>query len=125
MRPTAPLALGAIADLKAKIQIPTPSYEDLLLSMRPTSALLYRLIWRLSHGPPGARGCRLPLRELACQLHVAPSTVLLHLRALVRAGYVVDLTPRRRPASHLYMLSDKPVRPGDPRLWVFRSKGKE
>ncbi len=101
-----------------------PSYDLLLRIMHPTSALLYRLVWRYGHGPPGGRGCQLPLRELAARLHVAPSTVLLHLRALVRAGYLIDLTPRRCPGSHLYIVSTKPVRPDDPRLWVFRSKEK-
>ncbi len=101
-----------------------PAYDHLLLVMRPTSALLYRLIWRLSHGPPGERGCRLPLREIALRLRVAPSTVLLHLNALVRAGYVLDLTPHRRPGTHLYVISGKPVQADDPRLWVFRSREK-
>ncbi len=90
--------------------------------MLPTSALLYRLVWRLSHG--GQRQCSLPLRELAYRLNVSPSTVLLHLNALVRAGYILDLTPRRPTRTHVYVLSDKPVRLRDPRLWVFRSKGK-
>ncbi len=101
--------------------MPPPPYDLLLRLMHPTSALLYRLVWRYCHGPPGDRGCRLPLRELAARLRVAPSTVLLHLRALVRAGYLIDLTPRRRPGSHLYVVSSKPVRAYDPYVWVFRS----
>ncbi len=100
--------------------MPPPSYDELLRVMLPTSALLYRLIWRLSRGREC--GCRVPLRELACRLRVAPSTVLLHLKALVRAGYIVDLTPHCRPSAHRYVISGKPVRPDDPRLWVFRSK---
>ncbi len=102
--------------------MPPPSYDQLLRIMLPTSALLYRLIWRFSRGQE--RGCRVPLRELACRLHVAPSTVLLHLNALVRAGYVLDLTPHRRPGTHLYVVTCKPVRDDDPRLWVFRSPDK-
>jgi DNA-binding transcriptional ArsR family regulator len=102
----------------------TPAYEDLLRVMPPTSALLYRLVWRLSRGAAGEHGCRLPLREIARRLGVAPSTVLLHLRALVRAGYVSDLTPGRRPGAHLYVVTSKPVCPGDPRLRVF-GPGKE
>lgn len=98
--------------------MPPPPYELLVPLMRPTSALIYRLVWRLSHGPPGGRACRLPLRDIASRLGVAPSTVLLHLRALVRAGYLIDITPRRRPASHLYIVSGKPIRPDDPPVWV-------
>ena len=84
-----------------------PTYEELLKVLRPTTALLYRIVWHYSKRP--GQVCRLPLRELARRLHVGQSTILLHLRALVEAGYVVDLTPDAHKKVHEYVISGKPV----------------
>lgn len=96
-------------------RVPPPAYDELAQVLHPTSALLYRLIWRACQRPEGV--CRVALRDLAWCLRVAPSTVLLHARALLRAGYIAELNPGKH--THEYVISGKPVRRDDGRLVVI------
>ncbi len=55
--------------------------------------------------------CQRSLRELACALQLAPSTILCALRDLIRLGYLRDLGPAQpgRRSPHIYCLTGKPV----------------
>lgn len=78
----------------------TPVIDALAKELGLIPAAVYGVVWRYCQMRDGV--CRAGLEALGAALGLHPATVLRHLKALCRAGYLEDLTPHLRNKPHIY-----------------------
>lgn len=83
----------------------TPVVDCVAQELGMVPALVYGLIWRYCQ--LDGRVCRASKATLAKHAGIARHTVLRHVEALVRAGYLVDLTPDLKGKPHSYQDTGK------------------
>ncbi len=79
----------------------TPVIDGLVERHGAITALVFGRVWRFCQGRAGV--CSASLGTIAGSLHLDRTTVWRHLRRLVKAGYLQDLTPHQRQRPHIYL----------------------
>jgi len=78
----------------------TPIIDSVAQDVGLIQAAVYGIVWR--HCEMDDHICRASVGRMADLLGVSENTVRRHLNALVEAGYIIDTTPDRRNAPHVY-----------------------
>jgi len=89
-----------MSTVTTKIKGFTPVIDSVAQQMGFVTAGVYGLVWR--HCQMEDRVCRASVETLAEMLQLSPKTIRRHLDLLVQAGYIIDTTPDRRNAPHVY-----------------------
>jgi DNA-binding Lrp family transcriptional regulator len=89
----------------------TPVFDLLLRELGLSSALVYGVIWRCCQMEQHA--CRASLETLAKRTRLSRSSVIRHIKTLLRQGYITDLTPNLKHAPHTYLVGRDPGIPTD------------
>jgi len=88
----------------SKILTSVDGFAPVILSLIPevgaVCALVYGRVWNYTQMEDGV--CTASVQTIANDLCMSYNTIQGHLKALVEAGYLVDLTPDRRNGSHTY-----------------------
>ena len=83
----------------------TPVIDVVAKELGFITAGVYGLVWR--HCQMNNHICRASVETLAGMLEVSPNTIRRHLKKLVDYGYIIDTTPDRTNAPHVYKDSGK------------------
>ncbi len=78
----------------------TPVIDVLANEVGLGPAAVYGVVWRYCQGPYGV--CQASLETIGGHLGLNWRTVHRHIKSLVRAGYLQDLTPELRNHPHVY-----------------------
>ena len=78
----------------------TPVIDVVANELGFITAGVYGIVWR--HCQMDSHVCRASAETLAAMLDVSVNTIRRHIRKLVEAGYIIDDTPDRRNAPHVY-----------------------
>jgi len=78
----------------------TPVIDVVAKELGFITAGVYGLVWR--HCQMNDRICRASVQTLAETLDVSSNTIRRHLKKLVDGGYIIDTTPGRLNAPHIY-----------------------
>jgi len=78
----------------------TPVIDVVAKELGFITAGVYGLVWR--HCQMSNHICRASVETLASMLDISPNTIRRHLKKLVDAGYIIDTTPGRHNAPHVY-----------------------
>jgi len=89
----------------------TPVFDSLLRELGLSSALVYGVIWRCCQMEQNV--CRASLETLAKRTRLSRSSVIRHIKTLLRQGYITDLTPNLKHAPHTYLVGRDPGIPTD------------
>ena len=89
----------------------SPVFDTVAARFGLVTAAVFGAAWR--HCQMRDRVCRASTHRIARLLGLDHSTVQRHLRRLVEAGYLEDMTPERRFSPHVFRLANLPFpRPG-------------
>lgn len=83
----------------------TPIFDTVAGDVGTVCAAVYGLVWRYCQLKN--KVCSASWETLAKKIHVCTKTIGRHLKALVKAGYIVDLSPDRRYETHHYVCTNK------------------
>lgn len=78
----------------------TPLIDALVQKHGVHAAAVFGRMWRYCQLEDGI--CRASLETIADELHLSRPTVTQHIETLIKNGYLVDRTPGRRNAPHIY-----------------------
>lgn len=78
----------------------TPLIDALVQKHGVHAAAVFGRMWRYCQLEDGI--CRASIETIADELHLSRPTVTQHIETLVKNGYLVDRTPGRRNAPHIY-----------------------
>ncbi len=92
----------------------SPIFDTVAARLGLVTAAVFGAAWR--HCQMRDHVCRASAHRLARLLGMNHSTVHRHLRRLVEAGYLEDMTPNRRFRPHVYRLAYPPLPPPAPDL---------
>ncbi len=89
-----------MGDFVAQVKGFTPVIDVVVEDVGLVAAAVYGAVWRFSQMQDGV--CRASLETIAARVGVNRWTALRHIKALVQAGYLRDLTPDEKGRPHRY-----------------------
>lgn len=96
----------------------SPIFDTMAARFGVITAAVFGAAWR--HCQMRDRVCRASTHRMARLLGMNHSTVQRHLRRLVAAGYLEDMTPERRYSPHVFRLANRSLPRPDPSVPTAR-----
>jgi len=91
--------------MSTKLKNFTPVIDEVADDVGFVAALVYGAVFRYAQMSSGR--CTAAADTIAARINASAKTVRRHLKTLVKEEYLVDKTPKRRNAPHVYVLTDK------------------
>lgn len=82
----------------------TPLFDDIVSDYGPITALVYGYVWRMCQLKNGV--CHASFQTMADKMNVSRRTVIRHIKSLIEAGLIEDLTPDAGTKPHRYLVTE-------------------